>query len=95
MAVFVAEYDGNLAGFLTAGISKGLKFKEGSFDIYVKSGFRGKGIGERLMKEALGWFKSRRCRAVSLNVYSSNKEAKRFYEKFGFKLLSEIYKRKM
>lgn len=96
VAVFVAEYDGKLAGFLTAGLSKGLKrFKEGSLDIYVKSGLRRKGIGARLMKEALGWFKSRGCGAVSLNVYSANRKAREFYEKFGFKSLSEMYKRKI
>lgn len=93
--IFVAESNGKIVGFITGRISKGVKHKEGSFDIYIKSEFRGKGIGNELMNKLLKWFKTKNCKTVSLNVYSSNKKAKQFYKCLGFKLVSETYKKKI
>ena len=50
---------------------------------------RGKGIGSRLMKDALAVAKKKGADDVSLNVYAFNENAKKLYEKFGFKTLSE------
>ncbi len=93
--IFVAEDCEKTVGFIIGEVSKGVKYKEGSFDIFVKPDFRGKGIGKNLMKEMTDWFKNKSCKSIRLNVYSSNKEAKEFYKNLNFKLISETYKKRI
>lgn len=93
--ILAAEDDGKIAGFITGWVSNGVNYREGSFDIYIKNEFQCKGIGKKLMKELSEWFKDKYCKIISVGVYSSNKKANRFYEKIGFKLVSEAYKRKI
>jgi ribosomal protein S18 acetylase RimI-like enzyme len=94
-AIFVAETDKRIAGFVTCGTSKGARGREGAFDIYVRAGYRREGVGKQLVETALSWFKRKGCKSVSLNVYSANKNAIRFYRSLGFRLVSENYKMKI
>ena len=49
--------------------------------IYVKQGFRSKGIGQELLEVALSW-----SRRLTLTVYEKNKSAIKFFERNEFKL---------
>ncbi len=55
-------------------------------DMYVKPALRKKGIGTRLMEEAMKRIKKRDIENVRLSVLSENVNAVRFYEKSGFKV---------
>lgn len=55
--------------------------------IAVKRQFQGKGIGETLIKQVIGF--SRRCemKSIELQVWNENQVAIMFYKKIGFELL--------
>ena len=53
----------------------------------VVDGYRGMGIGTKLIAHALGWARAQKeVEKVALGVFSKNKRAFRLYEKFGFKV---------
>ena len=53
----------------------------------VVRGYRGMGIGTKLMDYALKWARAKRgVEKVTLGVFSNNKRAFRLYERFGFKV---------
>jgi len=53
----------------------------------VAKGYRGMGIGTKLIAYALEWARSQKdVEKVVLGVFSSNKRAFRLYERFGFKV---------
>jgi ribosomal protein S18 acetylase RimI-like enzyme len=54
-------------------------------NLYVKKEFRKKRIGKKLTDALIKWFKSKDAVALTLEVYESNKLAKNFYHKLGFK----------
>ncbi len=54
-------------------------------DLCVDSNFRGQGIGTKLYNHALDFARRNGCKAVTLRVWSFNKEAMSFYEKHGMK----------
>jgi ribosomal protein S18 acetylase RimI-like enzyme len=56
----------------------------GSLGMGVLSGFRGRGVGERLITRALGAAKGAGLERVELEVFASNTPAIRLYEKVGF-----------
>ncbi len=56
----------------------------GRLGMGVKSGFRGKGTGKRLLKAALLRGFNTGLERVELEVFGSNREAVRLYESFGF-----------
>ncbi len=90
--IFVAEENSTIAGFITCGISKGIRDTEGAFDIFVSAKYRNKGIGKELISKMLEYFKAMGCKSVRVNVYSANEGAKKFYKNLGFKSVSETYK---
>ena len=51
--------------------------------VYVEPGYRGEGVGQRLLKEALEWGKRKSCEEAELNVLVGN-SARRLYERMGF-----------
>ena len=52
-------------------------------DLCVDEQHRGKGIGKALYMEACRYAKMRRCYNVTLNVWSFNEQAVKFYESLG------------
>jgi RimJ/RimL family protein N-acetyltransferase len=53
----------------------------------VVDGYRGTGIGTKLIAYALGWAREQKgVEKLSLGVFSNNERAFRLYEKFGFKV---------
>lgn len=89
--VFVAEEDGQVLGY---GFCQ-LKKHEGPVftdylelyidDICVEETCRGQQIGKNIYGHIYEYAKSRNCHNITLNVWSFNEGAYRFYEKCGMK----------
>jgi RimJ/RimL family protein N-acetyltransferase len=82
----VAEVDGKVVGMCDVHrIRPGTELQHtGLLGIAIRKEFRGKGIGEQLMRETLG-----RCRGkfeiIILDVFVTNKRAISLYRKIGFR----------
>src|SRR5579863_8300340 len=57
--------------------------------LYLLYRFHGLGLGKRLMDEALSFARSKNAKVMSLRVNSLNAHAIAFYERYGFKTVSE------
>ncbi|WP_337872115.1 GNAT family N-acetyltransferase [Ignavibacterium sp.] len=90
--VLIAELNGIIAGqtiffhnFSTFVGRPGLYIE----DLYVKSEFRGKGIGKALLNEVINLAKNRNCGRVEWVVLDWNEPAIEFYKNIGAKPLDE------
>lgn len=54
------------------------------FNLSVKEGFRGLGIGRRLLEHAFKWIQSKGVKMVMINVADYNEPALRLYQELGF-----------
>ena len=52
--------------------------------IGVQHGHRRQGIGRQLLEASLAWARGQRAHHVVVSVHAFNREARRFYETFGF-----------
>ena len=52
-------------------------------DLCVDEKSRGNGVGRALMDHVVGYAKRLQCHNVTLNVWSFNEKAMRFYQSFG------------
>ncbi len=53
--------------------------------MYVREGYRDRGVGARLVDEFLGWAGSRGAELASVVAYATNERAIRFYQRSGFR----------
>ena len=84
--IAAAEEDGKVLGFIKADIRSG----DGKIDyLVVRKEARGKGYGKQLMEWALDLFRNSGVRTVEVRVVDGN-DAEAFYEKFGFRVCSQI-----
>lgn len=87
---FIAELNGKVIGgsgiYPTKNLPKG--YAE-LVKIYLKSEFRGKGIGKQLMDRSVAYAKEQGYTHLYLESFPSLKEAIHLYEKIGFKILPE------
>lgn len=83
--IFVAEADGELAGYLgaTAGAMRRNRHAA-SFAMGVLERFSRRGIGMALLDALDEWARARRLHRVELTVISQNTRAIRLYERAGF-----------
>ncbi len=59
--------------------------RQGEVDsIYVATDFRGRGIGHKLLREAMQWLAGRQASSIVVEVLSGNEGAMRLYQEFGF-----------
>jgi len=56
----------------------------GQFEIFIRQEFRGKGIGQKLIKELLKWAKQHKIKRIELEVWGNNLSAIKLYKKIGF-----------
>ena len=87
--VFVADLKGEIAGtgygVIEDNKSKYAEPKYGYIGfIVVKDEFRRQGIGDKILKHLLKWFKERDVFEAMLKVYDTNEGAVNLYEKLGF-----------
>lgn len=81
-AVFVADVEGAIAGYITCHIDEGPTGRIGLAG--VKDGFRGKGLGTLLVDQALSWFKNASAGKVTVVTQGRNIKAQRLYQQCGF-----------
>lgn len=94
-AVFIAEWDGQPAGFIQLAVRD---IEDFSFmvpcrqvvvnSLYVHPQFRQHGLGEMLMLTGEEWAREMEAVCLTLNVYDFNTAARRLYEKMGYESLS-------
>ena len=94
-AVFVAEMEGNVVGFVHAIVRdapdipilvpRRFAIVDG---ILVRSNYKKSGIGGMLMNGIEEWAKVKGASSIELNVFEFNQEAIAFYESLGYKTLS-------
>ena len=63
--------------------------------IYVEAGFRGKGIGRKLMELGEKWAGERGLIDIILNVSNENEAAKRLYESMAYEIETRRYIKKL
>ncbi len=81
----VSEARGEIVGVLT--LQRGTYKKNrhtGTLGIAVKGGFRGAGLGKKMMQDALEWARNEGLVKINLEVFSSNINAIELYRKLGF-----------
>jgi GNAT superfamily N-acetyltransferase len=88
---FAADVDGKMIGYIFAEIQdvsapQAYEIKKVGFidSLFVKSEYRGQGIGKELIKRAEEWTKSKGCNICTIGVRDENKEALKLYEALGF-----------
>jgi len=59
-------------------------------NIYLTSAYRSKGFGRKLLEVMEGYARRKGCRYLYLGTSAENREARRAFEKFGFKLTRVI-----
>lgn len=85
-AVFVAEPDGEIAGYVHAEVYSLLYWEPmvNILGLAVSSDFRRKGAGKALMKRVEEWARERKIKEIRLNSGGTRKEAHEFYRAIGF-----------
>ena len=89
-AVFVAEWGGQVAGYVYATIEpqswKELRDEAGFIhDVYVNEGARRHGVAAALLDAAMGWLAGRGVPRVLLWTASQNESAQRLFARLGFR----------
>lgn len=87
--MLVAEDNGKIIGRIVGVIIKAPSYitpkKIGNIDdTFIKENYRQKGIGEKLLKELLKWFKDKNIKHIELSVDARNKIGVNAWRKFGF-----------
>ena len=84
---FVAEEDGNIAGVIIAGNDGRRGY---IYHTAVSPDYRRRGIGSKLVDEALKALKELGINKVALVVFSRNENGNAFWEKVGFNVRDDL-----
>lgn len=93
----LAETDGALVGYCKLAIPSSLAEHDSALrpveikQLYTAPGMTGKGIGARLMDWAMAQARGHGADAVQLSVWSGNDDAQRFYARYGFIKIADIF----
>lgn len=88
----VIEDDGKIVALVNWRITKPAGVKTGALqNIIVTKNAQGKGYGTMLVDWLLAYFKRQKCKQVSSFVRFKNKEAHRFWKKYGFDFSEQGY----
>lgn len=80
---FVAEIDGEVAGYITTTVSK--THRVGRIpDLAVDSRFQGQGIGRRLLEHAVAFFRAQGCSVARIETLAHNAVGNHLYPSVGF-----------
>jgi RimJ/RimL family protein N-acetyltransferase len=87
VSVFVADEGGDIAGFVTCGVSRDPDPEPGAGEVqsfFVGAGRWRRGIGRGLMAAALADLRERGYTAATVWSFADNERANAFYERHGF-----------
>ena len=85
VAVFVAEVEGKVVARLSLSRDPHPSSRHvADLGVMVEASHRHRGIGTRLLEEAVGWARSNGILKLELHVFPWNEPALRLYESFGF-----------
>jgi diamine N-acetyltransferase len=93
----LAEAGGQLAGYCKIALASSFpEYARGARamelkQLYTAPELTGQGIGATLMDWAMAQFRAAGADEVHLSVYSDNPAAHRFYSRYGFEKLADIY----
>lgn len=91
--IAIVEDGGTIAGFAKIDIDKAAD--HGKLDyLIVLDAYRGRGYGKALMDWAMDAFADAEIGTIEIKVVEGNNAAQ-FYEKYGFRPISRMYRRKM
>jgi RimJ/RimL family protein N-acetyltransferase len=82
----VAEVNGKIAGvaILKRG-SMEMSRHTAKFRTWLAPGFRGMGLGKKLMEYTIVWAEANGLEKINLDVFSNNQRAIKLYQKYGFR----------
>jgi ribosomal protein S18 acetylase RimI-like enzyme len=84
----LAETEGEVIGYLIGYVKSGSSLRRVTMaeleSMYVIREYRSQGVGERLVKEFLGWCREQGAERVSVTAYAANEGAVSFYKRLGF-----------
>jgi L-amino acid N-acyltransferase YncA len=86
----VAEVDGRVIANSEVVKRAGQMSHVGDFAIAIRQGYRGIGIGTRIMETLVEESKKAGLKILVLSVFDTNKIAKQLYQKMGFKEVGRI-----
>lgn len=83
----LAEEGGQLVGYITIVFGKFRRVRETVYIVVgVRASHRGRGIGTELLKRAEQFAREKKMHRIELEVFETNGDAVRLYEKLGFSL---------
>ncbi len=87
--ILVAELNSEIIGYIWGYTEKIAKYKIGKIqELIVTSNQRRKGIGGKLIKNMLNFFKKKKCIISEIEVFVDNKPTVSAYEKIGFRKIT-------
>jgi ribosomal protein S18 acetylase RimI-like enzyme len=82
----VAELGGYTVGYLFSNLQGG---RGHLIRIAVHPDYQGRGIGARLLTEAIEFFRTEKVKVITLNTQKDNAVSQRLYRRFGFQPMGE------
>jgi RimJ/RimL family protein N-acetyltransferase len=83
--LFLARHADKIIGMLDAWIEQPSELSmNGEFGMSLLKGYRGRGIGRRLLDHLISWAEERKLLRLELNVFSTNAAALHLYAACGF-----------
>lgn len=91
--IWLAEDSGRAIGYITGVIreqSEIDKLENGPHklgevvDLYIDAGYRGQGLGTKMLSMMEAYFKEKGCDSMRISVFAPNEVAQVAYKKFGF-----------
>ena len=89
LKILIAKDGNKIIGYFTGHIEKPSPYvkprKIGKIgQVFILEKYRGKGIGERIFRELVKWFKANKIKHIELSVDSRNKIGIAAWKKYGF-----------
>ena len=87
--IIIAEENKKVIGYFMGTIEKAPQYVNPKrtgviFDAFIEKKYRKQGIGKKIFKELLEWFKKNKIKHIELTVDARNKIGIRAWKKFGF-----------
>ena len=89
--VFVAELDGQVAGFMLCRLKRVPAYMGGVLvgelsDMWIDASARRMGIGDKLSRLAMDWMRQQGAHSIEIQVLKDNEASWKLYERMGFQL---------